>query len=773
MLAVALGVTAYASGGAQDLVAQDSDTVTITTNPVDSEAPWTYDQAKSEAHGATVYVAGNSGENNRVAGVSNIALTVTGPGKLTFDYLVDTPEKDNQIMSFKRKYYGLIYQVGAPVSDSNYTAAKDQISGWVSRFSVHSDDWRTAEVQVADEGETTVYIAYYRSGDDSRDSTPTDENYVAISNVKFDSGKRTLTVDGANVTSDANSFSYAAGTSVELTATASDGGTFYGWTEGDALLSLDPTITVKVDDNRDIQAVFAPKGFYAARIDGKFYTNAQGGLAQALKDATDGDTVVMLASQTLSEDAEVKDGVFLLLPCMDNDVGYNEKGYAPDGTDKYLNSSHVSCYGTLTIGSGATLTVNGSVLVNAVVGTCGQTSGVNQGQISGGYAAIDLVGNIVIHNGGYLENFGEVNGGGQITVNSGGTLVDRYVLVHWRGGTQARDMYNENIYPMNEIDCHSITSDILIHSGGRFWGVVKVQADSKYTDTRFPQIDNKNGLIRLGQNATALKTYKDGRTTLTIDGGATFANSALTIVYNIELTTADYLFPVDGDIGFVLKNGAYEVANDFKLMPGCTVDVMGDASVKVDSGKRLVLYDEFNDKPNTDDTQYPSNCDPATLTLHGGATMEVYGTFAGRLTLADDVTDENYVQVRFDNGATVSATTYETNGLVASVPAGGSNTVELNFKAELWNADGTDSGVTVLAARTYRGTSAGWVRDTSVTSGLPGDANGDGKVDIDDLTIVLTHYQQVTSTGDLNDDGRVDIDDLTIVLSNYQTSLNS
>jgi hypothetical protein len=60
-----------------------------------------------------------------------------------------------------------------------------------------------------------------------------------------------------------------------------------------------------------------------------------------------------------------------------------------------------------------------------------------------------------------------------------------------------------------------------------------------------------------------------------------------------------------------------------------------------------------------------------------------------------------------------------------------------------------------------------------VTSGLDGDANGDGKVDIDDLTIVLTHYQQVTSTGDLNDDGRVDIDDLTIVLSNYQTSLNS
>ena len=64
-----------------------------------------------------------------------------------------------------------------------------------------------------------------------------------------------------------------------------------------------------------------------------------------------------------------------------------------------------------------------------------------------------------------------------------------------------------------------------------------------------------------------------------------------------------------------------------------------------------------------------------------------------------------------------------------------------------------------------------------LTVPLPGDANLDGKVDINDLTIVLAHYNQTNgmswSTGDFNFDGRVDINDLTIVLANYNQTLGS
>ena len=59
---------------------------------------------------------------------------------------------------------------------------------------------------------------------------------------------------------------------------------------------------------------------------------------------------------------------------------------------------------------------------------------------------------------------------------------------------------------------------------------------------------------------------------------------------------------------------------------------------------------------------------------------------------------------------------------------------------------------------------------------LPGDANLDGKVDINDLTIVLAHYNQTGTTwteGEFTGDGTVDINDLTIVLAHYGDTAGS
>ena len=61
---------------------------------------------------------------------------------------------------------------------------------------------------------------------------------------------------------------------------------------------------------------------------------------------------------------------------------------------------------------------------------------------------------------------------------------------------------------------------------------------------------------------------------------------------------------------------------------------------------------------------------------------------------------------------------------------------------------------------------------------MPGDANGDGKVDVNDLTIVLANYNHAGCTwwqGCMDGDptGTVDVNDLTIVLANYDTTYSS
>jgi hypothetical protein len=73
-------------------------------------------------------------------------------------------------------------------------------------------------------------------------------------------------------------------------------------------------------------------------------------------------------------------------------------------------------------------------------------------------------------------------------------------------------------------------------------------------------------------------------------------------------------------------------------------------------------------------------------------------------------------------------------------------------------------------ATTVGQTAGGDISALYATAPLPGDANLDGVVDINDLTIVLTNYGQSGAnwlTGDFDGSGTVDINDLTIVLANY------
>ena len=63
-----------------------------------------------------------------------------------------------------------------------------------------------------------------------------------------------------------------------------------------------------------------------------------------------------------------------------------------------------------------------------------------------------------------------------------------------------------------------------------------------------------------------------------------------------------------------------------------------------------------------------------------------------------------------------------------------------------------------------------------LTPAQPGDANLDGQVDINDLTVVLANYNQTGMTwsqGEFTGAGTVDINDLTIVLANYNKTFGA
>jgi hypothetical protein len=89
------------------------------------------------------------------------------------------------------------------------------------------------------------------------------------------------------------------------------------------------------------------------------------------------------------------------------------------------------------------------------------------------------------------------------------------------------------------------------------------------------------------------------------------------------------------------------------------------------------------------------------------------------------------------------------------------------------NATAIDNNGDIVGFGTYNGNS---YQAFEILNLLPGDANGDGTVDINDLTIVLAHYNQTGQTwsaGEFTGSGTVDINDLTIVLAHYSETSGS
>ena len=400
-------------------------------------------------------------------------------------------------------------------------------------------------------------------------------------------------------------------------------------------------------------------------------------------------------------------------------IDFNQNGTSTAGTVGVGPNAYL--YRELTVAEGVTMTINGTVMVNAVTGR--PSGGHMDMDITGGYAQINLYGDIVVNDGGTLDCFGYIKGDGLVTARKGGTVGDLYIVRNWRGGSQAEKMFNAKVYPMTETDCHNIETTIRIEYGGSYVGLVKMNANNgsgnKYYATRFPQVDVDNGLIRLkSEDGYVIRSYdpESKRDTYEIYGGADFANSSLFIVLE-DISTANFTYPIDGDMDFVLAGGDYTFVNDYKIMTGATFTVKGDATLTIakyainenlkmkpiadDGLVTVVFYDEFKDKPNTDGTAYPDR-PAATLTLEEGAVFTNAGIFSGTIYTSED-------NVFVEPGPVWEVATREADGYFNTVDY--PYVVDLNFDLAIYR-----EGYTWRFGEAARGEVEGsiiWIKDGS------------------------------------------------------------
>ena len=611
----------------------------------DSLYPYTYNLGLSSADRAA-YSAGNSGVHDSA---SAIKFTVHGNGVLFFDYYISSEDdsvygdfgvfainnetlkldKDDNVLydydllpftgstgttyvsiAGNNPYMGYL---GAELVEGNYqnkTAEGGRLDdkaagdlGWVSwQIPINTD--------VTGSDVNDIYIGYSRG---SLDNSETYEDTFAIANVRFVSQQYTISAEvsneqGGSVTSNpeipADGLTYSGG-NYTLTATVNDGYTFYGWADSVSgeLVSINKTYVATVTSNVSYTAIIEPNGTYTARINGNFYQT----LEEALTAANEGVTgdLILYKDVTFDKDSTIPEGIHLIVPFSATDTtGYGELG----NKDRVSWNVGVDPYITVTVNSGVTLTVDGQLTLGGVQHHLSQTA---QGHTSGDYSQIVNNGNIVLN--GDMNVIGRVTGNGVLTVNSGATLKQPFLVNNYSGGTNTLNYYEDGHFPFVQFATVNIECKQIINYGAKVSGSTSLFFFSSITTqdvVLMDAIENKEtsgegSLLWMQQGSRIEVTYDgtkcvkelhgttnkvhlgdSGLTTLDIYGNVTLGEFSL-----IGYGSFDMILALPYTYNIVVKEGTLTVPADraYKIMPGAKVTVESGATLDVLG--RLYVYD--------------------------------------------------------------------------------------------------------------------------------------------------------------------------------------
>lgn len=686
--------------------------------------------------------------------MSNIGFTVKGTGTFFFEYRAELHKanigKDVNGNSYRHQ---IAAKINAPLSwfnvnTSDWHSEESQTGPNTSSGGTYFPGWLDTTIEINeehldDDGEATIYIAYVRANADFY----ADENFGAIANVAFYPDDAPIT--DYNLTLNIEGHTYGkvsvGGTSysgsnqvipctpnahISLTANAYEGGQFFGWKdENGELIKTEEDLSFTITGDRSVTAVFVPEGYFVARRnEDHYYSAGDGGLVQALQDASAGDYVLLLEDTILTSDVTVPSGVSLHVPFRDEFAagnwsyvsggqtyrGNDREGYVDGNSDKnhpYGASAKIASedkvFRSLTINEGVTLTVKGSVVVGSVISYPSQQY---QGHTSGRHGKIVNNGSILIKNNGKLDSWGFITGDGTVTAESGGKVYEPFMVLDYCGGSNSEQLFNNHQSPFKQYAMQNIQTELVILPGATLMAHCNLYALSIYNKTDVVYVGT-NGLFEPAVGATFIRTFDANKTTTrdpgvgvmtyTFDGGMNVKVMGLDI-WGILISTEDVDFPIPQSINLVLKKGDYD-AGRTKLMPGSSMRVEEDAHLEVT--KTLYVLDGLMESAMGGERKYHSTGALQDKGFDGSALLYVEGS----MTVRDGARFGGVVQT--GNGSTSSTMTFESSAILdnALVLDGARGWYETNIsrfalpaRAYLYNRDTKTYALTdLVAGETY------------------------------------------------------------------------
>ena len=412
----------------------------------------------------------------------------------------------------------------------------------------------------------------------------------------FDDAKGSIKVGETVITS--GSSQPVPGDGVVLTATPVSGATFLGWIEKStgklyssaASFALKPTA-----DTTEVEAVFVTTASDAAWFAAGGGSHLFDSLTNACSHASSSSikTIVLMNNGTLpAGDYTIPAGVTLLIPFDDANTLYTTNHKDAGGlVAGSVAAASKEPYRTLTMESGASITVNGAISLSAKLNApdggnpnCGSPTGKVP------YIVMKDNSNITLNSGAFLYCYGFITGTGSVTVESNATVYECFQLGEYRGGTASSNI--ENVFPTSQYYIQNVEVPMTVKSGGILKGVsaVNVTLVGLVYMTDVSIIGPSSSLF--SNSGTVTKQY-DGSTDrliVNISGNATMNNISLNLGFmGYTIDSGNFILGLCNNITCNILSGKVTLNQEMAFLPGVEFSIAQGAELTL--SKDLYVYD--------------------------------------------------------------------------------------------------------------------------------------------------------------------------------------
>jgi len=258
-----------------------------------------------------------------------------------------------------------------------------------------------------------------------------------------------------------------------------------------------------------------------------------------------------------------------------------------------------TAYRTLSMASGAKITVNGAMSLAGSIQTNTPMPGTPRGPV--GFVRMQEDSNITVNNGGALYVWGFITGAGSVTVESGGTVFEDFQVTDFRGGDNTSKIVSNvdkyHMFPFNQYYIQNIEVPMTLKAGAVENGYMAVYVSLVGIQGSDVPFIGPNGMFYV-TDGYIIKDYDEATDRLVIDVYGTIEMKNLTVSMKLgilgttTINSKDYDLPVNSNISVHIHDGStVNITQDISLLPGTELILNQGATANL-AQNRIIIYDK-------------------------------------------------------------------------------------------------------------------------------------------------------------------------------------